>query len=170
MSTSLHPSTNIKYQTPSDVITDIIGPYSKKLKVSIDFDPDDDLTQQEFKDEADINNIMARYMKTGQIDFVNKHEPQYGDVSAVDFQTAMETVAQGKSMFADLPSAIRERFKNDPSLFLEFIGDEKNAQEAAKMGLLSENATKRILDPIPESKTASKPVKPVEPVPEPKAD
>jgi len=170
MSISIHPSTNIKFTPSTDVITDIIGPYSKSLKISLEFNPDDDMTQQEFKDETDINTIMARYLKTGQVDFVNKHQPQYGDVSAVDFQTAMETVAVGRSMFADLPAAIRERFHNSPAEFLEFINDDKNAQEAAKMGLLNENATARILTPTPEPKKAPEPSKPVAPEPDKKAD
>jgi len=162
MSIEITPSTSIKFNPPSDVLTDIIGPYSKKLKVALKFNPDDDLTQQEFKDESDINNIMARYMKTGQVDYVNKHQPQYADVDAIDFQEAMETVAQGKSLFAALPSAVRERFHNSPAEFLEFVNDEKNAIEAAKMGLLSPEATARVLSPTPEPKTAPKPSKPVE--------
>jgi len=166
MSISISPSTNISFQPPSDVITDIIGPYTKKLKVSTLIDPDDDLAQQEFKDETDINTIMARYHSGHAINFVNKHAPQYGDVSSIDFQSAMETVAQGKSMFADLPSNIREKFKNDPALFMDFIHDEKNAAEAAEMGLLSPEATQRILNPTPEPTKAPEPDKSVAPKPD----
>jgi len=169
MSITTTTSTNTSFQTPSDVIYDIIGPYTKKLSISLSFDPDDDLTQQEFREESDINTIMARYMKTGQIDFVNKHAPQYGDVSDVDFQTAMETVAKGQSMFADLPADLREKFQNSPAKFLEFIQDEKNAPQAAEMGLLSPEATKRILTPTPEPSKAPEAAKPAEP-PAPKKD
>lgn len=162
MSIQTSSSTIIKFQTPSDVITDIIGPYTKKLKISLSIDPDDDLAQQEFKDESDINTIMARYMKTGQLDYVNKHQPQYAEVDAIDFQEAMETVAKGKSMFAALPSDVREKFHNSPAEFLEFINDEKNAEQAARMGLLNDEATARVLSPTSEPKKAPKPSKPSE--------
>lgn len=83
------------------------------------------LTQQSFKDETDINNIMAKYQKTGLIDHVNEHGPTYGDQpSAESFHHAMSLVADTKSMFEELPSSVRDDFENDPAKFLEFVADE----------------------------------------------
>lgn len=93
-------------------------------------------TRQGFKDECDINVIMARYQATGVIDFVTQHAPQYADVSGVDFQQAAETVAKARSMFADLPADLRARFSNDPGQFLSFINDDKNRAEAETLGLV----------------------------------
>lgn len=93
-------------------------------------------TKQGHKAETDINTIMAKFQKTGMIDFVNKHEPQYGDVTAIDFQNSMESVAKAKEMFADLPSKVRDRFNNDPAELLDFLDDPDNREEAVLLGLV----------------------------------
>lgn len=112
-------------------------------------------TKQSFRDECDINIIMGRYLQTGVIDFVAKHSPQYGDVTGADFQTAMQTVAQANSMFADLPSSLRERFGNDPAQFLDFVADDKNRAEAAQLGLLSKEAQQAIKNAAQAANAAS---------------
>jgi phage internal scaffolding protein len=94
------------------------------------------MTKQQFKDECDINVIMAQYQQTGIIDFLNKHEPQYIDCTGFDFDQAQYTVAQAQSLFNDLPSSIRARFENQPSAFLNFVQDENNRGEAEKLGLV----------------------------------
>lgn len=95
------------------------------------------LTRQEFAQECDINVILARYQASGEIDFLNKHAPQYMDTTAVDFQTAMETVANAQSAFNDLPSHIRDRFENDPAKLLDFVHKDANREEAIKLGLIA---------------------------------
>lgn len=102
--------------------------------VSIEF-TEETRTRQSFKDECDIRTILARYVKTGAIDHFARHGASYGDFPAVDFLTAMQITAQAQSMFNDLPSAIRERFDNDPAAFLEFAQDPANADEMVEMGL-----------------------------------
>lgn len=99
------------------------------------------MTKQSFRDECDINTIMARYMKTGVLDFANKHAPQYADVSNIDFAQAMADVLMAKSMFDDLPAKIRARFSNDPGQFLAFIDNPDNASEMLAMGLIVPRAT-----------------------------
>ena len=90
-------------------------------------------TQQSFKDETNINNIMAKYQKTGLIDHVNEHGPSYGDQpSAGDYHEAMNRVASTKSMFEELPSSVREDFENDPALFLEYVSDQERREELLK--------------------------------------
>ncbi len=110
------------------------GPYSPKNRVSISqFGLS--RTKQGHKAETDINTIMAKFQTTGMIDFVNKHEPQYGDASAVDFQTSMETVASATEMFADLPAKVRDRFNNNPQELLLFLDNPENKAEAVLLGL-----------------------------------
>lgn len=154
MSITQTSNTNTSLTSPSDEISFVVLPYAKKLKVSLSFDPDQDRTQQEFVDECDINNIMARYMKTGVIDFVNQHEPQYGDATGWEFQEAQNVVVSAKNMFSDLPAKIRERFGNDPAKFLDFINDDENRVEAAKMGLLSPEKAQEVLNPTYQEKTS----------------
>jgi len=106
------------------------------------------LTKQSFTRECDINNIMAKYQKTGTIDHVNKHQGSYGYATSDDFQTALETVARGRRMFEELPSSIRTKFENDPAKFLDFVQDKNNLKEMQELGL----ANKLQQDPIPAEK------------------
>jgi len=93
-------------------------------------------TKQQFADECDINNIMSRYLKTGIIDHVRDGAPQFLDASPVEFQEAMQIVAQAETLFEELPSSIRNRFDNDPAQLLEFVHDPSNIAEAVSMGFL----------------------------------
>jgi phage internal scaffolding protein len=107
--------------------------YGQKLRVAVA--TGDGLTEQHHKDETDINNIVRKYNKTGLIDHLNQFEKQYGDMTGYDYQDAMNTVAAANSMFAGLPSEIRNRFDNDPAKFINFVDDEANGSELIKMGL-----------------------------------
>lgn len=104
-------------------------------------------TKQSFKDECDINKIMARFVRTGVLDFVSKYSPQYGDVTGADFAEAMNIVAQSRSMFAALPASIRSRFDNSPEKFLSFMEDPANAAKARELGLLPPEAPEQAPEP-----------------------
>lgn len=119
------------------------APYQTKNQISLSFPENSPHTRQEFKDECDINNIMAQYMNTGEFFHLNETAPQYMDCSGEDFRAAMDYVAGAFSMFEELPSKIRTQFSNDPAEFLEFCSHEKNRPELAEMGLLSPEALDR---------------------------
>lgn len=92
-------------------------------------------TEQSHKQECDINYIMTRYRKTGQLP-VREHEPVYADVSNLKtFQQAQDLVAQGLSKFNALPAAVRAKYKNDPKQWLDSVdrqlkeANEKRVQE-----------------------------------------
>ena len=94
-------------------------------------------TQQNFKEESEINNIVARYQKTGIIEHASKFAPSYGELpDAGEFHTAMNLVTAATSMFEELPSSVRSRFGNEPASFLAFVDDEANRPEMVEMGLL----------------------------------
>lgn len=87
--------------------------------------------------ECDINQIMAKFQKTGMITHIKERGATYGDMPmAEDFHEAMSLVAEANTMFAELPSTVRERFKNDAAQFLEFVNDEDNRDAMVEMGLL----------------------------------
>lgn len=103
-------------------------------------DPDDEgydgKTQQNFKEECDINTIVNNFLKTGQIP-ENHRMPEYMDVNGVfNLQTAMNTMMEAEASFMALPAKIRAEFENDPMQFLGFIADEKNKPRLHEMGLL----------------------------------
>jgi phage internal scaffolding protein len=97
-------------------------------------------TKQSFKKECDINLIMAKYQKTGAITHFNKHQQNYGIADGSTFQDAMNLVCEAQEMFNDLPSSIRSRFGNDPAAFLDFVQNDENADEMARMGLIEQSA------------------------------
>ncbi len=91
--------------------------------------------KQSFKDECDINNIMAKYQKTGAIDHFSKHAPRYEFASSNDFAESMRIVTKAQEMFAELPSSIRSKFNNEPEQFLEFVQNPDNLSEMETLGL-----------------------------------
>lgn len=111
-----------------------ITAYGPKRRVTLTCGPS--MTKQSFKEECDINNIIANFTKTGLLEYAQEHQPQYGDVTGIDFQTAMQTISQANEMFDELPSKIRQRFQNDPVAFLDFIQDPESRSEAIQLGLI----------------------------------
>jgi len=94
------------------------------------------MTQQQFKEECDVNNILAKYRKTQMLTHINKHEGKFGDFSNVDdYHTSLEKLNMAQSNFELLPSELREKFGNDPGKLIEYLQDSKNDEEAIKYGL-----------------------------------
>jgi phage internal scaffolding protein len=93
------------------------------------------LTQQQFKDESDINTIVDRFMKSGVLP-TPTNMPQYVDYEGVfDFQSAMNAVRAADDNFMRMDAKIRARFNNSPQEFLEFFANSENTQEAIRLGL-----------------------------------
>jgi len=94
------------------------------------------MTKQSFKAECDINNIMARYQKTGVVDHFNRHSAHYGDYDAITFTEAQYMVAEAQTMFNELPARAREHFNHSPAEFLEFVNDpETKTSDLTALGL-----------------------------------
>jgi len=94
------------------------------------------MTQQQFKEECDINTIVQRFGVTGQLP-VTTRMPSYGDFSGVSsYQDALNLVRASGEAFMGLASGVRSRFDNDPGKLLAFLADEANRDEAVKLGLV----------------------------------
>jgi len=106
------------------------------------------MTQQEHKDDCDVNTILKRFQLTGELGR-DSGPGQYLDctVPGYDFQTAQNFIADAHSMFMELPSSIRERFGNDPGSLIAFMEDPRNAQEAISLGLV--RPPMETPDPVP---------------------
>ena len=120
-------------------------------------------TDQKFKNECDINQIMKRYYKEGVITHVNRNAPMYGEVPACDFQEAIALVEGASNMFEELPAKLRQHFENDPVQFLEFMEKPENREEGVLMGLLApedQTAARGAATPAAEPETASSPAEP----------
>jgi len=122
--------------TPLQASSKFKSAYGPKEKISLSFPENSRWTKQSFKDECDVNFIMARYISTGEMPILNQQAPQYLDVTGLDYQGAMEFIAGANSLFQEMPAEIRNKFENSPAKFLDFCADEKNRPEMAEMGLL----------------------------------
>lgn len=113
--------------------------FSPRKRVTLTF-TEPSMTKQAPANEVDINQIMDRYLKTGELP--SPRPAQYGDATEIpDFETAMQIVIAGQNAFEALPAKLRERFGNDPAQFLAFIDDPANYDEAVKLGLVQAKET-----------------------------
>jgi phage internal scaffolding protein len=104
--------------------------------------------QQHHKDECDINVILERFGKTGQLP-VNAISGTYGDFSGVhDYHTALNTLIAAESEFDGLPAKIRARFDNEPAKLIEFLNDPKNKDQAIELGLVNRPITSSFNEPV----------------------
>ena len=93
-------------------------------------------TKQEFKRECDINVLVARAV-AGDLE-IPPISPAVIDATILpnSYEDAMDIVFMAQKAFSSLPSAVRDRFGNDPGALLAFLGDAANRDEAVKLGLI----------------------------------
>ncbi len=109
---------------------------TERYKVQIDCGPT--MTKQSFQQECDVNFIMNKWKRTGEIPaaMVGTLPPSYGDFSnPTDYMTALNQVIEAKEAFAHLPAFLRDRFANQPVNLLAFLANPDNQEEAVKLGL-----------------------------------
>lgn len=98
--------------------------------------PDDGMTRQEFKDECDINVLMASYERNGTISHLAQGTPQYLDVSDVpDLPRAIAIMDAAEAAFMTLPASVRREFDNSAVNFVEYAGDPSNLEQMRQWGL-----------------------------------
>lgn len=115
-------------QYDPDVVSDETGTDLSKEK---------DLTIQEFKKDADINEIMRRFGAYKELPVMARAPAEYGDFSSIGtFHDAMNQLVSVQDKFEALPAEMRERFHNDPAEMWNFVSDENNLEKAKEWGLL----------------------------------
>jgi phage internal scaffolding protein len=113
--------------------------------------------QQHHKDECDINVILERFGRTGQVP-VNAISGDYGDFSGVhDYHTALNTLIAAESQFEALPAKLRSRFNNEPSNLIEFLNDPNNKDQAIELGLINQPITSSFNEPVEVKTTVTDP-------------
>lgn len=97
-------------------------------------------TKQSEKDGADLNLIVDRYMKTGQLPQASSPGAapifRSGDFTLFnDFQRNMDLANAARDSFMKLPSSLRDRLGNNPANFEAWLNNPNNEKEAIKLGL-----------------------------------
>lgn len=154
-----HPSDIMpvfRFRTPYDGLSDKVSD-----ETAIDCSPDTAVGQdvrqavQSGKDEADINWIVSRYLKTGELPAAT-NAAHYGDFTGIsDYHTALNSVIAADEAFMALPATLRARFENDPGQLLDFLADSKNRDEAVKLGLIHSPAVSSRAEGAVDNATAS---------------
>lgn len=91
------------------------------------------MTQQHFKDECDINNILKSYR--GKVP-ASEEPAFFMDCTVKDLQSAYEIAEDIGVRFDSLDSEVRARFNNNPLELLEFVHNADNQTAAIELGLL----------------------------------
>lgn len=94
----------------------------------------DGRTKQAFKDETDINKLLARAARGESLSHLVKYGGVYSDFSDMeDLLSAHAKLERGRRIFADLPGEVRREFSNDPAAFFKFVNDPANAGDLARV-------------------------------------
>lgn len=92
--------------------------------------------KQQFKDECDINRIMAKFRAQGILDHSNRYQGRYEELpTEIDFHADLNAVMAAREAFESLPAKIRSRFHNDPAAFLGFVQNPENQDAINELGL-----------------------------------
>lgn len=95
---------------------------------------DDGLTKQSFKDQTDINKILARAAKGDTISHLAKHGAVYGDFTEInDLYEAHDKLQRGVEIFEALPGEVKREFHQSPRNFFNFVNDPKNADRLSEV-------------------------------------
>ena len=112
--------------------------------------PKDALTEQSHKNECDINLKLAQFMERGLMPNIKNNNPQYGDVSEIDFQDIQNQLANAKTLFEELPEPVKAQFDNEPFKFLQFAENPENNQALVDMGLANAPKKERLAPSLKE--------------------
>lgn len=131
--------------------------------------PNYSLTVQSSAEECDINTIVNKFLRTGEMPDETA-KPRYGDFTGAvnNYHDALNLIIEADEAFMQLPAKIRARFDNDAGQYVDFFNDPKNRAEAEELGLIQprqESSTKAIQNkpvgedssaPVSEPKSSSK--------------
>lgn len=99
---------------------------------------DESKTQQHFKDEQDINVIVSRVLRTGELPAI-PIPPRYADLTTQeDYHAMLNRIAETNGLFYRLDPEIRAEYANDPGAWLQDVNTKLESGDLAplrEMGL-----------------------------------
>jgi len=120
---------------------------SKRVRSAISFVGSKRLTEQHHKHKCCIHRIAADALRGLPVDHLSKVAASFDDFSTapVDFQDAMNRLAEAQQTFDSLPAHLRQLTGNRVESFVNFVSDPKNLPTLLEHGL----ATRRPSPPPP---------------------
>ncbi len=130
--------------------------FSERVRVQhVNLEPE--MTKQSFRNETDVNFIVAKYDSTGVLTHLNEAAGQFADVSMMtDYQDALDVVRASEEAFFRMPAAARKVFRNSPAAFLDAAHDADKRELLVEAGLLPPVVVEEaiveppVVDPPPE--------------------
>lgn len=107
------------------------------------YTPEESLTKQEFKDDADINNILDRFMRTGQPPDIVLPEHFADTTTSTSYFEMASRVADANETFYLLPAAKRAEFLNDPTRWADEVVRQLHLGNTKKLADLGITATEK---------------------------
>ena len=104
-----------------------------RKRVQIFFDPEENMTKESFASELDINVMLDRFTRTGEM--TNVRERQYGDASDEDFIDASMALARAQSDFENLPDEVKAHYGNLQGVF-DALNDPEQHSTLVEHGIL----------------------------------
>lgn len=110
-----------------------------------------DLVDRAYAKECDINLIVDRFMRTGEMLPPAPEGLQYGDDTARPrYEESKKLVLESEAWFESLPAKLRRRFDNQLSVMMEFMENSDNYEEAKELGIIpSEKAVENPSSGVP---------------------
>jgi len=135
--------------------------FSPGLRPKVECTIEERRTKQEFKDECDINLLMARYKKTGVLPTHSLAAAvRYGDFSQIpSFHEMHDRVLAATDVFMALPAHVRKHYGNDPGLFLASSETPEGRELMVRLGLATKREAKAPNAPAEAAKPAVTPPK-----------
>lgn len=94
------------------------------------------MTQQHFAEEVDINNIVAKYNRSGIITHVRAAQEKFGPLPELsEYAVHLDKVAKAQQAFEMLPAELRNHFNNSIPGFFKYISEEKNFDQCVEWGI-----------------------------------
>lgn len=126
--------------------------FTERVPVQLLCDPDGRRTKSEFKDDVDINKIISRYKRTGQLpDQARAALARYEDLSDVgSYHELYNRLQAAQEAFQALPALVRAEFGNDPGAFLEGVETPEGQEILVKYGLATKRSQAAPVEAPPE--------------------
>nr|UXQ88049.1 MAG: internal scaffolding protein [Microvirus sp.] len=95
-------------------------------------------TKQSMADECNVNLIVRKHGMAALDETWKNTIQTFGTQHSLEYKASLDLVRSADALFEQLPSKVRNKFGGDPQEFLAFMEDEANMDEAAELGLLSQ--------------------------------
>ena len=103
------------------------------------------LTQQQFKDECEIESLLKAHNLSQVMGIVNNHgqNPIFADVSDIpDFAESQNHISLAREYFESLPSSVRSHFDNSLPQFLASLNNPDAREALVSLGILKKGSDK----------------------------